>query len=148
VYKTEADGLDTRQRHVFNLAAQSAGNIEPESLGPPPQKQRIYKRNNQLRNITPLTHRVVPFNRLQKSKTTSDCASLPDLRDMAIHAAVPRPETPEPSERPSGLPRACSPRNDGFVMFWTFPVSSPHTPAIARNEATRQLPPPVIARSA
>jgi hypothetical protein len=33
---------------------------------------------------------------------------------VAIHEAVPRPETPEPSEKPSGLPRTCGPRNDAL----------------------------------
>ena len=39
---------------------------------------------------------------------------------MAIHAAVQPSETLEQLARPTGLPRACGPRNDANLMLFAF----------------------------
>jgi hypothetical protein len=55
---------------------------------------------------------------VSNSRNANKSSSLLGLCDAAIHAAVQFPGTPEPSGKPSGLPRACGPRNDGAGHFF------------------------------
>jgi hypothetical protein len=55
--------------------------------------------------------------------------------EVAIHEVVLRPETPEPSEKSSGLPQACDPRNDDdFLVFPKLPTAAQGTEKVKNGK--------------